>query len=349
MIYGYPGEFKMSKKACFFCRTKDKSIFDRNEFYKIDIQILQDLGYQVQIATSWKEIPMDADLYFVWWWTYALYPVLLAKIMKKKLIITGTFNLHGKVDGAGYYSRPFYQRMLIYWSAKLAPANLVVSRYEYERLRNLIKADNVFYSPHTLNIDEYGLNSKTNRKDYFFTIAWMSRLNSIRKCIPELIQAIRRLKDEGEHPKLLIAGKMENDAGFLRTMVKELQLEENVKFLGLISQEEKIQRLQECKIYLQPTRFEGFGVAIAEALLCGTPVITSDEGAVSEVTNGYCKYVDGTSPESIAKGIKNVLEHYTKYLEIAEKGKEHIKKNFTYSRRFQDIKALLEKEKQEIV
>jgi len=331
----------MKKKACFFVHTKDPTIVDRVEFYKMDVEILRDLGFDVQFAFSYRRIPSDIDLYFVWWWTYAIFPVLRAKFSGKKTIITGTFNFHHHVTGADYYSRPFYHRFLIRRSAQLVNANVMVSRFEYGRMLDEITSTNVFYSPHVLKVEKYLDKVRRDRQRYIFTVSWMNHSNAERKCIPEIIRAARILKERDKPFEFIIAGKIEPDARYLLDLVEEMQVSDTVRFIGDIGEKEKIDRMSECGIYLQPTMFEGFGVAIAEALLCGAPTITSRLGGVPEVTGDHCSYVDGKKPEQIAGRIEEVFGDYGTHLELAMKGSAHIQEQFYYDRRRDDIAKIL--------
>jgi hypothetical protein len=63
-------------RVCFFARVSDKRLFERMEFYKQDIDILRELGYEVAVATSWCEIPLDVDFYFLWWWQWGFLPAM---------------------------------------------------------------------------------------------------------------------------------------------------------------------------------------------------------------------------------------------------------------------------------
>jgi glycosyltransferase involved in cell wall biosynthesis len=332
----------MKPTVGFFVQTIDHDLVNRNEFYKIDIKILEDLGFNVQICHSYKNLPTDVTFYFIWWWTYAIFPVMKAKRLRKKCIITGTFNLARHISGADYYSRPFYQKFLIKSSARLANMNIMVSNYEFEKMKNEITRNNVCYSPHVLDIDKYFTQEKSNRNKSVLTIAWMGDKNARRKCIPEIIKAAAILKSRGVMIPFIICGKVEEDASFLKKMIEELDVSDLVNFPGPVDEETKLELLNMCGIYLQPTLFEGFGVAIAEALLCGAPVITSKVGAVNELTNGNCTYVDGESPEEIADNIIKVFDNYNHYLDLALKGSEFVKQNYYLDRRKNDFKKILE-------
>lgn len=61
----------------------------------------------------------------------------------------------------------------------------------------------------------------------------------------------------------------------------------NIRNLGNVSQEQLVGIYNECDIFLSPTRLEGFGLSIAEAMACGKPVVATNCSAVPElVVNG---------------------------------------------------------------
>lgn len=331
----------MKRSVCFFIQTNDPELISRNEFYKIDIKILQDLGFEVRICQSYKSLPDDVDFFFIWWWTYAIFPILKAKRLKKKSIITGTFNLAHHVKGGDYYSRPFHQRFLIRTSACLTDMNIMVSNFEFERIKQEITKKNVSYSPHVLDIEKYDTKKTQKRNKNIFTIAWMGNLNARRKCIPEIINAASILKKLGHKIPFLIAGKIDEEAQFLIELTKELEVSDIINFLGPIDEKTKIDLLHTCGIYLQPTQFEGFGLAIAEAMLCEAPVITSKVGAVPEITNDHCLYVDGKNPERISEGILKIFRDHKLYIDNASIGRKFVEKNFNYHRRKNDIENIL--------
>ena len=60
-----------------------------------------------------------------------------------------------------------------------------------------------------------------------------------------------------------------------------------------------------CLVY--PSKYEGFGLPVAEAISCGCPVITSNVASLPEVAGSYAVYVDPASDESMARAITQVL------------------------------------------
>ena len=101
--------------------------------------------------------------------------------------------------------------------------------------------------------------------------------------------------------------------------------------------------MQECVVYLQPTRYEGFGLAILEAMSCGAPVITSPKGAVPEVVGDTALFVDGTSPSSIAEGLLQYLDDPSLRDQMSRRARARAVERFPYAERRDKMIALLER------
>jgi glycosyltransferase involved in cell wall biosynthesis len=56
-----------------------------------------------------------------------------------------------------------------------------------------------------------------------------------------------------------------------------------------------------------PSLYEGFGIPVLEAMLCGAPVVTSAGSAMEEVADGAAELVDPMEPASIAEGIERAI------------------------------------------
>ena len=54
------------------------------------------------------------------------------------------------------------------------------------------------------------------------------------------------------------------------------------------------------EVFAYPSLYEGFGLPVAEAMSCGTPVLVSEDGALAEVVGEAALVVDARSVESIA-------------------------------------------------
>jgi glycosyltransferase involved in cell wall biosynthesis len=318
-------------RACFFAKVRTREELTNIEFYAQDIQILSDLGYEVKIAIHpWELRP--ADLYFAWWWTWAFMPVTYAKLLRRPVIITGVFNCWN------YQDRPKWQKQLIEYSVKLADYNIAISQLEYNELSTTYFSTRWTYSPLIIDTHLFDIGI-SEREDIIYTTATMVVGNAERKSIPELIKAATLVHNVYPDLKFILAGKYDSK---YKRMIEDFDASSYIVLLGLISREEKIRYLQSCKIYLQPSRFEGFGLAILEALSCGTPVVTSEVGAVTEVVGNSAELVDGSSPESIAAGVIKLMNNDKLRMQLGVNGRKRAEDLFSYERRKNDFKKIID-------
>jgi glycosyltransferase involved in cell wall biosynthesis len=137
------------------------------------------------------------------------------------------------------------------------------------------------------------------------------------------------------HPEVrfLIVGKQGTAYPDLAALVRRLGAEDYVEFTGALSAEEKIRLVQRCSVYLQPTRHEGFGVAILEALSCGAPVVTRAAGAVAEVVGDAARLIEGDAPEDVAKTVIDLLDDPSLRAALRVRGRERAVAMYSYVRR----------------
>jgi len=90
-------------------------------------------------------------------------------------------------------------------------------------------------------------------------------------------------------------------------MIKELGLTDIVVYLEKLKDEEVAKLYSASDLLIMPSFEEGFGLPIIEAMACGCPVVTSNVGAMKEVTNDAGFLVDPNDLESIQKGMEAVL------------------------------------------
>jgi glycosyltransferase involved in cell wall biosynthesis len=105
----------------------------------------------------------------------------------------------------------------------------------------------------------------------------------------------------------------------LRT-VKELKLEDRVRFLGRVSDLELITLYSLADVFAFPSFFEGFGIPPLEAMACGAPVITSNTSSLPEVTGNAAIQVDPYDIHALANAISQLLEDEKMRGDLRQKG-----------------------------
>ena len=134
----------------------------------------------------------------------------------------------------------------------------------------------------------------------------LGRLHRV-KGYAELIQAWANLRPTGW--KLAIAGPDEDGyRSKLEELIHKLQLQEAVVMLGEVDDLQKWTLLDQCELLVAPSKAENFGMAIAEALQSGTPVITTTGTPWRELQEFDCGW--WIEPDVVA--LERALEEATR-------------------------------------
>lgn len=174
--------------------------------------------------------------------------------------------------------------------------------------------------PNAVNIEELPLkdNWRTKRR-----IVFMSRLH-VKKGIELLLEALSHLKPDLDGYEVIIAGEGEPD--YVETLKKaaiSFGLSEVVKFVGGVYGVEKVSLLQSADFFVLPTYSENFGIVVAEALACGTPVITTHGTPWKVLEENECGWY-------IPVGVNALEETLKKAISVKEKNLERMGRNGRY-------------------
>lgn len=150
----------------------------------------------------------------------------------------------------------------------------------------------------------YGLHGKT-------VLLTLGRLDYKEryKGFDEVVEALPKLLPK--HPNLvyLIAGEGP-DRPRLEAKVRRLNLEKQVIFSGFIPENRKADYYRLADAFLMPSRGEGFGIVLLEAMACGIPVMGSKlDGSSEALLHGkFGVLIDPTNSEDVKAGIQKTLE-----------------------------------------
>jgi glycosyltransferase involved in cell wall biosynthesis len=298
-------------RICFFANMSAHSnwreMFERVEFYSVDIKLLRELGHEVVEAGLPSLIDWKADLYYGWWWGHAPFIMLPAKLRSKPIILTGAFDYstcRQELPGMCYLDRPLWQKAVMATMLRMGDVNMFISQSEHDEVTAHLTVRNPLAVPLAIDTDYYCPVPSQKPADYFFSVSLQSRTNAIRKGLPQTIEAFAKLAQEFPGTRLVIAGKPGDYTPELAALAHRLGVGDRVEFVGMISQDQKRQSYRECIAYVQPTLYEGFGHALAEAVACGAPVVSAARGSVPEVTGGYAECVDPKDVGAIADAMR---------------------------------------------
>jgi glycosyltransferase involved in cell wall biosynthesis len=328
-------------KVCFFANAP-MDLIEKVEFYKNDIRILRDLGFEVKVANKLRNIPWGCDLYFAWWASSGAKALLVSKLLRKPcIIVAGGSDVSLKdVSPAGYNQRNFLQKIIIRWTLKHANYILGVSKDVYEDAVSL-GAKRIHLVYNCIDIKKYKP-TKSKKEDIILAVSHLSRQNIERKGIKDIINSAPHVLEKQPKAKFVIIGKKLDGFEDLLTLVRNLGVQKNIEFAGFVSEKEKMELYNKAKVFASPSEHEGFGVAIAEAMACELPVVVTDKGAITEIVGDAGIYVRFGNVSEIAGAIKKLLENEKFRANLGKKSRDRIK-GFSFEKRKGEIKNILEK------
>ena len=160
------------------------------------------------------------------------------------------------------------------------------------------------------------------------------------KGFDRLIKVHKRLIKEGIKHRIYILGIGEEQAS-LEEKINEYGVENSFILLGF--QENPYQYVASCDLYVCSSRREGFSTAVTEALIVGTPVISTDCSGAEELlgeNNEYGIVVDN-STDGIYQGMKTMLEN-KKLLKYYKEQAKMRGSNFSREKTVKAVEEMLE-------
>jgi glycosyltransferase involved in cell wall biosynthesis len=143
--------------------------------------------------------------------------------------------------------------------------------------------------PYGVNLDFFlSKREQQQKRDDNFRVICVG-LMCLRKGIPYLLQAWKKLGLPENQTELLLVGNMQKD---LMHVLKNMQISKNVRFYGATDQETLANLYLTSDLFVLPSIEEGLSMTIAEAVACKLPVIcTTNTGGEELVENGKEGYI----------------------------------------------------------
>lgn len=115
---------------------------------------------------------------------------------------------------------------------------------------------------------------KQSKKSFYPLILYLGRLK-FYKSVHIFIQAAQKILAKVADAEFIIAGDGE-EMESLKKLTYKLDLGKKIKFLGRVTEKEKVKLYQKAWVFVNPSFMEGWAITTIEANACGTPVVVSD-------------------------------------------------------------------------
>lgn len=183
--------------------------------------------------------------------------------------------------------------------------------------------------PNGVSLEKY----KKKRKDFFKKAGIDGRVllftgqPTNRKGWRYLLEAMPAILEEFPDAKAVFTGYRQSPE--INEMTRKAGLNDAVKMLGFLKEEEKIHAFQSADVFVLPTLYEGFGIVFLEAMAAGVPIVTTDTAGNSEIVENWKNGIL-TRPKSS----KGVAEAVIKLLSTSGMRKEIARNNIRKAARF---------------
>jgi glycosyltransferase involved in cell wall biosynthesis len=137
------------------------------------------------------------------------------------------------------------------------------------------------------------------------------------KNVETTVRAYNLIKENIPH-KLVIAGRRVKDY-LLHLNFTEKELE-GILFLGFVKHEELPKLLNLAKLFVLPSYYESYAMALVEAMTCGCPIVASQTGACPEIVKDAALLADPYNPKDFAERMLTVLQNENLQKELSCKG-----------------------------
>jgi glycosyltransferase involved in cell wall biosynthesis/SAM-dependent methyltransferase len=108
--------------------------------------------------------------------------------------------------------------------------------------------------------------------------------------------------------------------GYVRGLAGSFGVAGDVVLTGFVSDDELVALYNGATLVVHPSRYEGFGLPVVEAMQCGAPVITTTAPSLPEVAGGAAALVDPDDPVALAAAIEGLVEDGGRRRAMGERG-----------------------------
>ncbi len=276
---------------------------------------------------------LRADLVFGWfasWHTFL--PITLAWLLRKpSVLVIGGFDTADMPDIGYGHQRGGLRRWASRWIMRRAGRLITNSDYSLAEIER-----NTPIPPARVTVVHHGVpdpfgGPPGEKRREALTVGAIDRTTLVQKGQIPFVQAAAELPDV----QFVFAGKWLDDAiGELRALAPS-----NVELTGWLSDADLQERYRSAAVYVQASRHEGFGLAVAEAMLAGCVPVVVNVTAMPEVVGDAGVLIESQRPQEVAAGVRRALELGP---EGARKARQRILDRFPMERRRAGIQRVVE-------
>jgi glycosyltransferase involved in cell wall biosynthesis len=159
----------------------------------------------------------------------------------------------------------------------------------------------------------------------------LSRLN-FKKGLDVLIQATARVIAAGIDAHLVLAGPDGGMEASARRWIAEAGLEGRSTFTGMLRGNDKLAAFVDAALFVLPSLSENFGIAVVEAMACGTPVLVSDRVNIwREIVADGAGIAEPPAPDAFAAAMLSLLNDEPRRRAMGQAARASVARRYQWS------------------
>jgi glycosyltransferase involved in cell wall biosynthesis len=227
---------------------------------------------------------------------------------------------------------------------------ITVSQFSKKRIADVYGIDplmiDVTYpgvSPEQYSFSEYEI--QKFKAEYLKTdkpiVLFVGRINDPRKGLDFMLKAFAKVLETND-AVLVIAGK--GDSRTVENEALKLGISERIILTGYVNDGVLRRLYASCDVYACPSRLEGFGSTVVEAMAAGKPVVATNVGAIPEVVmdSGNNSLVEPDDDMELASLISQYLADTTMGKEVGQRNLSFVRKKYNWRNCAQATKTIYE-------
>ena len=183
-------------------------------------------------------------------------------------------------------------------------------------------------------LEKYGLESPY--------LLYVGRLEK-KKNTAALVESFALLREY--HPDVKVKLVLIGDAGFgydeVQYIIQEFNLDSQVIVPGWVDEADLPYIFSAANAFVFPSKYEGFGIPVLQALACGVPTAVSDLPVLREVAGEAALYFNQNSKEAIVEALVRIISDQALRTDLIARGQERVK-NFSWRRCAEETLQVIE-------
>jgi glycosyltransferase involved in cell wall biosynthesis len=244
----------------------------------------------------------------------------------------------------GAHPRRAFRNYLIHAPVQQLDHAIALSQHEASLLPHLgLRPEQISVLPNAVDLSGYGETTPALGSPHAPLVLFIGQLVP-RKGYDLLARAMPQILTAVPTARFIFVSHNRSDEAELRRIVSEAGIADRFELRGRVSEAEKRRLLQEAAVVAVPSRYEGFGIPLIEALAAGAAVVTTDVPAGNEIirheqTGLLTPYGDIAA---LAESIVRLLQDHRLAQRLAATGKREVFERYRADRLAGDLELLYE-------